>query len=446
MLSVNSSDAIDFSRPTYDVVAFYQADPVGGGAGKGLHVYNETDARYLLNILEGGNVGIGTINPTARLTVSGGVVINEEGYGYNDVRMEGDTDSALFFLDASADMVGIGTLTPTTKLEVVGTISGSTLVGSDLRNCSIVTTSANGTLTCGTGDMLDQSEADDRYVNVSGDTMTGALTIKKTAGTSTGNTLVVDTKGLVYDATNKRVGIGTASPDNLLTLDKPSGNVLIQFNSNGTIYGYIGTSSAVDNPIVGMAAGDLGFRTQSKKMSFSNNNGNSVQVMIDTAGNVGIGDTTPSTKLDVAGGITGTSLRLTSLTSCAVLITNSNGTLSCGTGETFVQSSADARYVNVSGDTMTGALTIKKTSGTATGNTLIVDTTGLVYDATNKRVGIGTASPRTALEVLGAISGSSLSIRDSITGSGVLVIQGATTLKSTLAVTGNVTTQGDLTL
>src|SRR3989339_1242744 len=212
MLSVNSSDAIDFSRPTYDVVAFYQADPVGGGAGKGLHVYNETDARYLLNILEGGNVGIGTTTPTAKLTVSGGVVINEEGYGYNDVRMEGDTDSALFFLDASADMVGIGTLTPTTKLEVVGTISGSALVGSDLRNCTIVTTSANGTLTCGTADMIDITEGDARYVNVSGDTMTGALAIKKRSGTGTGNTLIVDTKGLVYDATNKRVGIGTASP------------------------------------------------------------------------------------------------------------------------------------------------------------------------------------------------------------------------------------------
>jgi len=69
---------------------------------------------------------------------------------------------------------------------------------------------------------------------------------------------------------------------------------------------------------------------------------------------------------------------------------------------------ADARYVNVAGDTMTGALAIKVTSGTSTGNTLVVDTNGLVYDATNKRVGIGTTSPDTALEVVGTISGSVL--------------------------------------
>ena len=60
---------------------------------------------------------------------------------------------------------------------------------------------------------------------------------------------------------------------------------------------------------------------------------------------------------------------------------------------------ADARYVNVAGDTMTGALAIKVTSGTSTGNTLVVDTNGLVYDATNKRVGIGTTSPLRKFQV-----------------------------------------------
>lgn len=60
------------------------------------------------------------------------------------------------------------------------------------------------------------------------------------------------------------------------------------------------------------------------------------------------------------------------------------------------QDVADSRYVNVTGDTMTGALSITL----ATGNSLIVDTSGLVYDATNDRVGIGIASPVTSLHVI----------------------------------------------
>lgn len=55
--------------------------------------------------------------------------------------------------------------------------------------------------------------------------------------------------------------------------------------------------------------------------------------------------------------------------------------------------SLDGRYVNVTGDTMTGALNISLASG----NSLIVDTTTLVVDASNDRVGIGTAAPETSL-------------------------------------------------
>lgn len=67
--------------------------------------------------------------------------------------------------------------------------------------------------------------------------------------------------------------------------------------------------------------------------------------------------------------------------------------------------------VHVDGDISgSGTLNIKKVSGSSTGNILIVDTKGFVYNATNKRVGIGTATPDTALEVVGTMSGRSLQI------------------------------------
>lgn len=50
----------------------------------------------------------------------------------------------------------------------------------------------------------------------------GVLIVKKKSGTNTGVILAVDTNGLVYDASNKRVGIGTAAPSSMLELNTES--------------------------------------------------------------------------------------------------------------------------------------------------------------------------------------------------------------------------------
>lgn len=47
-----------------------------------------------------------------------------------DVRIKGDTDAALVFLDAGTNRVGIGTATPTTLLDVNGTLKATTFTGS----------------------------------------------------------------------------------------------------------------------------------------------------------------------------------------------------------------------------------------------------------------------------------------------------------------------------
>lgn len=64
----------------------------------------------------------------------------------------------------------------------------------------------------------------------------------------------------------------------------------------------------------------------------------------------------------------------------------------------------DTLVVHLAGtETITGAKTFSETitSTKATGNSLIIDTTTLVVDASNNRVGIGTASPAFDLDVVG---------------------------------------------
>ena len=50
------------------------------------------------------------------------IVFNEDSYNV-DLRVEGDTDQNLLFVDASTDRIGMGTASPSYKLHVIGTVS-----------------------------------------------------------------------------------------------------------------------------------------------------------------------------------------------------------------------------------------------------------------------------------------------------------------------------------
>ncbi len=131
-------------------------------------------------------------------------------------------DNAMFFWDDSSDRMGIGTATPDRRLEVLDpngnpqmrltfsdsssyvdfsvdtygdftvtptgantTFTGNVTIGA-LTNCDTIDTDGSGNLSCGTDDSgasdwsgtgALQTAFDTRYVNVAGDTMTGALTV-----------------------------------------------------------------------------------------------------------------------------------------------------------------------------------------------------------------------------------------------------------------------------
>jgi len=64
------------------------------------------------------DINIGGTSNYAIQTNAGNIVFNEGGDASTDLRVEGDTDANLLFVDASSDNVGIGVADPDTKLEV----------------------------------------------------------------------------------------------------------------------------------------------------------------------------------------------------------------------------------------------------------------------------------------------------------------------------------------
>jgi hypothetical protein len=130
-------------------------------------------------------------------------------------------------------------------------------------------------------DGYNRSEADAEFVQVTGDTMTGALAVN-------GN-LTVDTNTLFVDAANNRVGVGTAAPSDQLTVVAAAGGIgyaLVGRAADG--YGRL--QSYDRSGTVG--TGSLAF-FEDGTISFNRSNTGSLveNARIDTSGNLLVGTT-----------------------------------------------------------------------------------------------------------------------------------------------------------
>jgi len=126
-------------------------------------------------------------------------------------------------------------------------------------------------------DGYNRTEADAEFVDVTGDTVTGSLTVDQD--------LTVDTNTLYVDSANNRVGIGTSSPGTTLDV---GGNFRV-FGSGATAAVNLSSTSTLATIKAGASS--------TTQMSFET--GGSEAMRLDSSGNVGIGTSSPSTTLDV---------------------------------------------------------------------------------------------------------------------------------------------------
>jgi len=357
-----------------------------------------------LTIDTSGNVGIGTPTPTGgKLNVVGDANITGllrfgslPASSLNNTYFAANSINARVIAPGSVNATHIipSAINTTHILDstiLTGDIATGAVTNTDILLNSINTTQIiDGTIL--EGDIaqtssLDNTEIADIYLFNTGDTATGNYTF--------------DTNTLFIDSSTNRVGIGTASPVQKLQV---SGNIYSNggnFFVDGT-YGFVGNdglngiypSTSTNGVIIKTASTD--------------------RLKIDNSGNVGIGTTSPSYKLDVNGTIKGAN---------DLILTGPDNTRSIslyyGTGWPYYSSSITQTGAG-EGIGGTRGLIINEQTGQTVSNYGI----GFATNATNRmfiqhtgNVGIGTINPTQTLNVVGSanITGSMIIGNSNIT-------------------------------
>ena len=208
------------------------------------------------------------------------IVLNDPGASY-DVRIEGDTDSNLFFADGSADKIGIGTNSPDEKLHIFGAAPFIKI--------------ENSTETSGGILFVDQQD-ENQNASVRFDASARSLDFLTDSG---------EAMTITGTADGRQVGIGTTSPSKKLHI-KDSTNEIVFIESSDSNADIVGADTG----------GSTRFRSASGIFQFftggsagnSSASGATFAMEIDENQRVGIGTSAPASELDVNGTITADSL------------------------------------------------------------------------------------------------------------------------------------------
>jgi hypothetical protein len=245
-----------------------------------------------------GRLGIGTTNPAAKLHVHDGHIRMSDGYkidwGGTNVRIDGDNSSDYFRIFTSSTErlrvdtdgnVGIGVTDPDHKLHVNGTIA---IKGGELADTARIHFQA--------------SDESNRFTLESDFNSTTTTDLLGFRSTTADNILVL--KG------NGNVGIGTTNPHSLLEVSNNSDDAtLIVSNktngANGAYLRLLEAGSAFDT--YGYLGGYIQYDGNNNLINIGRHNVNGTTFSDDVPaisikrsdGNVGIGTTSPSDKLEV---------------------------------------------------------------------------------------------------------------------------------------------------
>jgi hypothetical protein len=247
-----------------------------------------------IRVSSSGNVGIGTTNPTSKLTVQGDVSIaSTVSIGSSIDIIPYDNLGTLSFEGSAGQLFSITNNLTSGSIFSVNDVSGIPSIDVDADGTVQIAT-YGGNLGVGTTNPTEKLD------------VVGNVII-------TGN-LNVDNSTFFVDSLNNRIGIGTSSPGSSLSVN----GYITESTDSGTTYWNVVTQQDIgyaSNQVpLNQYLGQLAFLDDFSPNGLRREGGGSDDVIVSSDGNVGIGTTNPTEKLEVVGTVKATTFSGTDVT------------------------------------------------------------------------------------------------------------------------------------